>query len=62
MSKITVTFKDGNPITFTDAEGAGPVNESFLGIGLKDKTQHMFNRDVILGVEIVPDLADKMGV
>lgn len=62
MSKITVTFKDADPVTFTDAEGAGPINDSFLAIGLKDKSQVIFNNDVIVGVTVDPDLADKMGV
>ena len=62
MSKITATFKDADPVTFTDAEGAGPINDSYLAVGLKDKRQVMFNNDVVLGVEIEPDLADKMGV
>lgn len=62
MSTIKITFADGPRMTLENVKGVGPMGESWLGVSMEDDAQLMFANSVVTQVEIVPDMADKLGL
>ena len=62
MSTLTITFTEAPPMTLENVKGVGPMGESWLGVYMEDDTQLMFANSVVTQVEVVPDMADKLGL
>jgi hypothetical protein len=63
MSTITITFKDKDPLEFTNAKGGGitPDGQWCVVQDINDG-QHFYPRESVAEFVLVPDMGDKMGV